>query len=563
MIGRLIGRTPAGRAALATRSRWKLVTLSCLLAALTVIAATGLLTASGYLISRAAELPPILSLSAVIVLVRFFGISRALLRYFERLASHDLAFRTLTDLRERFFERLVPLVPAGLGGLRRGDLLSRFVGDVDSMQNLYLRALTPPLVAVVSGGVCVIVAWLIHPAAGLALLVAMLAGGLIAPTATRAAARRAGRRQAEARGELSTSLLEVLNGSAEITAAGRREDWLERTARDDARMLRLQRADAVSTGLAEGLITFFAVAAIVAVTWVTVPAVADGTLRGVWIAALALLTMGAFEAIMPLGPAAAGIDAVDAAAGRIEAITERPTPVVEPEGPMPVPAGGPLTLESVEFAYEAGRPVLTGVDLEIEPGEAVALTGPSGAGKSTIGELLVRFRDVTSGRAALGGIDLRSLDERELRDRVRLGPQESYLFATTVRRNVEVGRHDATLEEVEEALRATGLGPWIETLPDGIDTFVGEGGARVSGGQRQRIAAARLFLSDARFLIFDEPMAHLDPASAADLEAHLTAHARESGQGTLVITHQVANPANYDRILELRNGDLALRSPEF
>lgn len=556
MIRRLIGGTPAGRAALATSSRWRLVALSCLLGALTVIAATGLLTASGYLISRAAEMPPILALSAVIVLVRFFGISRALLRYFERLASHDLAFRTLTDLRERFFERLVPLVPAGLGNLRRGDLLSRFVGDVDSMQNLYLRALTPPLVAVLSGAVCVAVAWIILPAAGITLLVMMLLGGVLAPVVTRAAARRAGRRQAEARGALSTSLLEVLNGSAEITAAGRRDDWLQRTAADDHRMLRLQRADALSTGLAEGLATFFAVAAIVAVTWAAVPAVANGDLGGVWLAALALLAMGAFEAIAPLGQAAAGIDAVDAAAGRIEAITGRQVPVAGPEDPAPMPADGPLRLEDVRFEYEPGRTVLNGVSLELCPGEAVALTGPSGEGKSTIGELLVRFRDVTAGRVTLGGTDLRELDQAELRDRVRLGPQESYLFATTIRRNVEVGRHGATVKAVEEALAAAGLGGWIAGLPDGLDTFVGEGGARVSGGQRQRIAAARLFLSDARFLVFDEPMAHLDPASAADLESHLTTRAKRTGQGILVITHQVADPAGYDRILELRNGRL-------
>lgn len=541
---------------MATRSRWKLVVLSCLLGALTVLAATGLLTASGYLISRAAEMPPILTLATVIVLVRFFGISRALLRYFERLVSHDLAFRTLTDLRERFFERLVPLVPAGLGELRRGDLLSRFVGDVDSMQNLYLRALTPPLVAVLAGAACVTAAWLILPVAGLTLLAMMLLGGVLAPVVTRAAARRAGRRQAEARGNLSTSLLEVLNGSAEITAAGRRDDWLRRTVADDRRMLKLQRADALSTGLAEGLITFFAIGAVVAVTWVSVPAVVDGSLHGVWLAALALLTMGAFEAITPLGPAAAGIDAVDGAAGRIEAITGRPVPVGEPESPAAIPAGGPLRLEDVRFEYEAGRPVLDGVSLDLVPGDVVALTGPSGAGKSTIGELLVRFRDVGAGRVTLGGTDLRELDQEDLRDRVRLGPQESYLFTTTIRRNVEVGRHGATVEEVEEALAAAGLGSWIARLPDGLDTFVGEGGAQVSGGQRQRIAAARLFLSEARFLVFDEPMAHLDPESAADLEAHLTARAKQTGQGILVITHQVADPSGYTRILELRNGRL-------
>lgn len=556
MIAARLKRSPAGRAALATRSRWRKVVLSCLLAALTVLAAVGLLTASGYLISRAAERPEILSLTAVIVLVRFFGTSRAILRYLERLASHDLAFRTLTDLRRRFFERLVPLVPGGLGELRRGDLLSRFVGDVDSMQNLYLRALTPPLVAAFTGLVCVGVAWWILPQAAVALAAMLLLGGILAPAITRVAARSAGRRQAAARAALSTDLLEVVNGSAEITAAGRQGDWLDRTVADDRRMLRLQRRDAVSTGLAEGLITLIAIGAIVAVTWATIPAVADGDLHGVWLAALAMLAMGAFEAIVPLGPAAAGIDAVNAAAGRIEAVTERPAPVAEPADPVSTPEAAALRLEGVRFGYGPEREVLAGVDLELRRGEAVALTGPSGAGKSTIGELLVRFRDVDAGRITLDGVDIRELDPDGLRRRVRLAPQDAYLFATTIRRNVEVGRHGATVEEVTSALDDVGLGEWVAGLEDGLDTFVGEGGAQVSGGQRQRIASARLFLSGAPFLIFDEPMAHLDPAGASALEARLAARAR-LGAGILIITHTVSDPSRFDRVLELRDGRLA------
>lgn len=555
MIARRLRQTPAGRAALATRNRWRRVVLSVLLAALTVVAATGLLTASGYLISRAAERPEILSLTAITVLVRFFGISRALFRYMERLVSHDLAFRTLTDLRQRFFERLVPLVPGGLGNLRRGDLLSRFVGDVDSMQNLYLRALTPPLTAIAAGVICVGVAAWVLPQAGIALAVMLLLGGTVAPAATRATARKAGRRQAPARAALSTDLLEVVNGSAEITAAGRQEDWIARTVADDAEMLHLQRRDAVSTGLAEGLTTLFAIGAVVAVTWVSVPVVADGDLHGVWLAALALLAMGAFEAVMPLGPAAAGIDAVNAAAGRIEEITERPAPVADPADARPVPDSQTLRMEDVHFRYATGPEVLRGVSLEVARGEAVALTGPSGAGKSTIGELLVRFGEATRGRVSLDGTDIGELDADDLRRHVRLGPQEAYLFATTIRRNIEVGRHGATLEDVEEAVAAAGLGDWVESLEDGLDTFVGEGGARVSGGQRQRIASARLFLSRAPFLIFDEPMAHLDPEGAASLE-RLLVKRRESDQGLLVITHTISDPTAFDRVLELRDGRL-------
>lgn len=554
MISVRLGKTPLGRAALATRSRWKLFFVSILLGSGTVLAAVGLLTASGYLISRAAQRPEILSLTVAIVGVRFFGISRSLLRYGERLTSHDLAFRTLTDLRGRFFERLIPLVPAGIDGSRRADLMSRFVGDVDRLQDVYLRALSPPLVAMFCSAICVLLASIILPLAGLVLAVMLLLGGVLAPALTRWAARNAGRRQSRARGRLAGDLHEIAFGGAEIAVAGREDDWLGRTEADDQRLVSLQRRDAMSGGLAEGLGTMLAVGAAVAVTAASIPAVHSGDLNGVMLAALALLAMGAFEAITPLSQAAAVIDATDDAAGRIEEITERPVPVENPERKLPMPAGGPIRLERVGFSYPGGEGLLLDrADLEIRPGEAVALTGPSGIGKSTLAELLVRFRDPLEGRITLGGTDLRELDQDQLREAVRLAPQDAYMFNTTIAENVKLGRPEADRERITEALAEAGLEDWVNSLPDGIDSLVGEDGSKVSGGQRQRIAAARVFLSRARYLIFDEPTAHLDPDGAAALERCLVDR-RNQGCGILVITHTLADPSAFDRILELRDG---------
>ena len=554
MIAARLEKSPLGRAALATRSRWKLFALSVVLGTFTVLAAVGLFTASGYLISRAAERPEILSLTVAIVGVRFFGISRALLRYGERLTSHDLAFRTLTDLRGRFFERLIPLVPAGLDGSRRADLMSRFVGDVDRLQDLYLRALSPPLVAMVCTALCVALASIILPVAGLVLAVMMLLGGLAAPALTRWSARSAGRRQAEARGRLAGDLHEIAFGGAEIAVAGREDDWLERTSADDRQLVSLQQRDAMSGGLSEGLATMLAVGAMVAVTAASIPAVASGELNGVMLAALALLTLGAFEAITPLTQAAAVIDSTDEAAGRIEEVTERPDPVPDPASPAPIPAGGSLRLENVVFQYPGGEGLLLNqAHLEIRPGEAVALTGPSGIGKSTLAELLIRFRDPDAGTVTLGGSDLRDLAQEELREAVRLAPQDAYLFNTTIAENVKLGQPEADRERIVEALAEAGLEDWINSLPEGIDSLVGEDGSKVSGGQRQRIAAARVFLSRARFLIFDEPTAHLDPDGAAALERRLVGR-RGQGCGILVITHTIADPEAFDRILELDGG---------
>lgn len=548
-------RAALRRAVAATRPRRPLLVLSALLGAGAVLAAVGLLTTSGYLISRAAQRPEILTLTVAIVGVRFFGIARALLRYAERLASHDLAFRTLTDLRARFFRRLVPLVPGGVGGLGRGELLSRFVADVDRLQDLYLRALGPPLVAILAGAVSVAVAALFLPAAGLVLALALLAAGVLAPALTRWTARAAGRRQAPARAELGAGLVEIASGSAEIAVAGRAAEWIGRAERASERLAALQRRDALSGGLAVGLSAALAAGAVVAVVAVSIPAVASGALAGVLLAALALLAMGAFEAVAPLPAAAAGIDACAAAALRIESVLDREPPLREPEAPVTPPAGS-LELRGVRFRYGPDEPwVLAGADLVLRPGLSLALLGPSGAGKSTLAELLVRFRDPVEGSVTLGGVPLTEIAGEEVRAAVRLSPQDAYLFTTTLRDNVALGRPGAGDEEIGAALAAVGLGEWLASLPDGLDTEVGEAGARVSGGQRQRIAAARMFLARARFLVFDEPTAHLDPGGAADLQRRLAALAA-TGPGILVITHERAALDAFDEVRELRGGTI-------
>lgn len=550
-------RAALRRAVGATRARRGLLALSVLLGAGAVLAAVGLLTTSGYLISRAAQRPEILALGVAIVGVRFFGISRALLRYGERLVSHDLAFRTLTDLRARFFARLVPLVPAGVANLRRGDLLARFVGDVDRLQDLYLRAVGPPLVALLAGVVSVIVAALILPVAGLALAGLLLLAGVLAPALTRWSARSAGRRQSAARAALGNDLVEIASGSAEIAVAGREEEWLDRCERDSSRLTRLQQRDALSGGLAVGLGTALAAGGAVLMTAVAIPSVESGALAGVLLAVLALLTMGAFEAVAPLGAAAASVDACAGAAVRIEEVLNREPPVAEPNPPRPLGAIGGLEFRDVRFRFEEDGPwVLDGADLHLSPSRSVALLGPSGVGKSTLAELAVRFRDPQEGEIAIGGVDVREARSDEVREAVRLAPQDAYLFTTTLRDNVAVGRADAGDPEIVSALEKVGLGEWLASLPDGLATEVGEEGALVSGGQRQRIAAARLLLADARFLIFDEPTAHLDPAGAAALQRRLASLAHEGGPGVLVITHELHEPAVFDEVLCLESGKI-------
>jgi ATP-binding cassette, subfamily C, bacterial CydC len=546
------------RAAAATRPRRRLVALSVLLGTGAVLAATALLSLSGYLVSRAAQRPDILLLTTAIVGVRFFAITRAILRYLERLASHDLAFRTLTDLRVRFFRRLVPLVPGGLPDGRSSDLLSRFVADADRLQDLYLRGLGPPLVALLAGAAAVVAAAIMLPVAALVVACVLLAAGVVAPLLVRAVARRSGRRQSAARAALTATMVEIAGGAAEIALAGREDDWQRRAAADGERLGRVARRDALAGGLAAGSVAAIAAAATAITAAVAVPAVADGALDGVLLAALVLLALGSLEATAPLPAAAANLDAVAAAAARLEEVTERRPPVAVAADPTPLPALGPLALERVRFRHSGAAPwLLDGADLRLEPGRAVAICGASGAGKTTLAELLVRFRDPGAGRVTLGGADLRALDPEAVRSVVRLAAQDAYLFAASIRANVALARPGAADEEIAAALAAVGLGDWLATLPDGLDTAVGEAGARVSGGQRQRIAAARPVLSEAPYLLFDEPTTHLDPAGAQELLDRLAALAHDGGRGVLVITHERPRLMAYDTVLRLADGVLA------
>jgi thiol reductant ABC exporter CydC subunit len=534
-------------------ARLAAATVACGAAA--VLAGVALLGLSGALISKAALRPPVLSLSVLIVTVRAAGLVRALARYGERLVSHDLALRALGRLRSAFFARLVPLVPAGLRAAP-GDLLARFVGDVDQLQALYLRALAPPLTAALSGAVAVAAAFVLLPSAGAVLAAGLLAAGVGVPPAVAAVARRAGRRQAAARARLSGEVLELARFGEELAVLGRTEERVARVVAADVALRRLALRDALAGAAASGLSALAQGAAVVGTLVVAIPAVHGGRLDAILLAALVFVTLAAFEATAPLPAAAQQLAACASAAARLTAVLGAPAPVRDPDEPGALPAAGDLALERVTLAWDGRAPLLDGVDLCVHPGEAVALVGPSGAGKTTLAQLLVRLRDPDGGRVSLGGVDIRSLRQADLRAAVRLIASDEAVFTTTLAANVRLARPAASDDEIRRALHDVGLGPWLDALPAGLDTLVGEDGCTLSGGQRRRLAVARALLCDARFLIVDEPSAHLDGAAAEALLARLAAHARSRGQGLLAIVHGPGDLEAFDRVVELRAGQL-------
>ncbi len=520
-----------------------------------VVASGGLLATSGYLISRAAQRPPVLALSVAIVGVRAFAISRALLRYSERLASHDAALRLLGRVRARFYRRLAPLVPGDVGGPGGGDLLSRFVGDVDALQDLYLRALAPPVVAALAICAASLTAWVILPAAGPVVFVCLLLAATVVPALAALLASSSGRRQAPARAALTTELVETIEGAAELAVAGRARERIARLRTADGRLATLGRRDGMAAGAATALGSAAAGASVVAVLLVAIPAVHGGALAGVLVAALALMVLAAFEGLAPLPLAARRLRACAEAASRLEELCAREPSVRDPERPRMLPDDGELVVEDLSARYGPAEPwVLEHACLRLAPGRRVALMGPSGAGKSTLAQLLVRFRDPDAGSVRIGGVDLRELSQDDVRRAVTIAAQDAHLFNTTLRENVQLARREATEEELWAALEAAGAAEWVRNLPDGLDTLVGEDGGALSGGQRQRIALARALLSDARFLVLDEPTAHLDAATAESVMRAIVTGAGE--RGVLAITHSELGVELFDEALELRGGIL-------
>ncbi len=540
-------------AARAGRTERRRLTLAIALGAVAVIAAGGLLITAGYLISRAAQRPEILALAVAITAVRAFAILRALSRYGERLASHDAALRLLGRVRARFYRRLAPLVPGDLGGPRSGDLLSRFVGDVDALQDLYLRALAPPVVAALVIVAATLTAWLILPAAGPVVFVCLLLAATVVPFAATLLAASSGRRQAPARAALTDELVETIDGAPELAVAGRAAERIERLRAADARLARIAVSDGLAAGATTALGSLAGGLSVVAVLAVAVAAAHRGALAGVLVAALAFLVLAALEGIAPLQLAARRLRACADAATRLDELCDREPSVRDPLAPLPLPGDGDLVLQDVSMRYGPDEPwVLEHADLRLRPGRRIALLGPSGAGKTTIAQLLVRFRDPDAGHVRIGDADLRELTQDDTRRAVVLGAQDAHLFNTSLRENILLARREATEAEVWDALDAAGAGDWVRELPDGLDTLVGESGGLVSGGQRQRIALARALLADARFLVLDEPTAHLDDATARQVIDDIVAGA--GARGVLVITHSEIGLDRYDDVLELRDG---------
>ena len=512
--------------------------------------AVALLGTSGWLIARAAELPPVLTLTVAAVLVRTFAISRGVMRYLERLVGHDAAFRGLTVVRLRVYRSLESITPLGLARFTRGDLLARLGADVDAAMDLPLRVVLPWVQAgLVALATSAFVLWL-APDAGLT--VAVLAGLAVLawPWLIGRAVRRAESFIAPSRGALTQTVVAMLDAAPILTVFGAARTAEQTLNARDSDVTSAETREAGALGVGAGVGLFLQGLAVTGAMALAIPKVVSGELAPVWLAVIALLPLALFDVLSSVPVAAVARERVRGSAVRLEEIIHAGIPSTRDSSIAIDPGFTSLRLRNVSARWpDAAQDTLVDINLDLTPGERLLIMGPSGSGKSTLGAVIMGFLPY-QGSAMLNGAEISDLGSDTVTQHLGMLSQHAHVFDTSIEENVRLGRIDANEQEIWQALERAQLTDWVRSLPDGVHTRVGVFGARMSGGERQRLALARLLLADRPAVLLDEPTEHLDRQTAMQVESLIAQQTR--GVASIVISHQVVG--DVDRVIEMDGG---------
>ncbi|HEY3343545.1 MAG TPA: thiol reductant ABC exporter subunit CydC [Anaerolineaceae bacterium] len=539
--------------------------LSILSGSAAIAASVGLMATSAILISSAALHPSIAELQVAIVGVRFFGLSRGVFRYLERLLSHSVNLGLLASLRVWLYQRIEPLAPAGLISRTGGDLLTHLVADIETLENYFVRVIAPAAIALLGCLGIVFIAGSIDLHLALALLTTLVLVGLVLPMAAHWVSRSPARYMVELRASLTAALVDGIQGSADILAFNQQATHLGRLIELDEDYAHAQRQMAWIQAAHTGLASLLSNLGMGSVLLIAISLVLSGQLQGTLLAALVLGSLASFELVLPLPLAGQYLETSLQAARRLFELSGQTPAVVDlpiPGPPTALPSGIRLSFHQVSFTYPGcERPALEAIDLELPPGKRIAVVGPSGAGKTTLANLLMRFWDPSSGAITLDGIDVRRLPAEAVRQRMAVIAQSTHLFNVSLRQNLLLARPDASPEELVQAAQRAQIHEFILRLPAGYDTPIGERGLRLSAGERQRIAVARALLKDAPILVLDEPVEHLDGLTASCLMETLD-HEVFPGRCVLLITHRLIGLERMHEIVVMDKGRIVERGTQ-
>ena len=542
--------------ALYKRHIW-LLTLGVVLAIVTLLASIGLLTLSGWFLSASAVVgvAGIYSFNYMLPAagVRGAAIIRTAGRYFERLVSHDATFRVLQHLRVFTFSKLLPLSPAGLARFRQGELLNRVVADVDTLDHLYLRVISPLIgalvvIVVVTAGLSILDVTLALTLGGI-----MLVTLLVLPPLFYRAGKPAGESITQMRGQYRQQLTAWLQGQAELMLFSASDRYRKQLEKTEQRWQDAQRRQAELTALSQALMLLIGGVAVVAMLWLTSAGVGGNSQPGALIALFVFCALAAFEALAPVTGAFQHLGQVIASARRITQITAQQPEVTFTAGNGQAFGQVSLTLNQVTFSYpQQPSPALENISLQVGAGEHIAILGRTGCGKSTLLQLLTRAWDPADGEILLNGQPLTRLNEATLRQAMSVVPQRVHLFSATLRDNLLLAAPGASDIQLMKALERVGLEKLLED--SGLNAWLGEGGRQLSGGELRRLAIARALLHDAPLMLLDEPTEGLDATTESQILNLLAEVMRE--KTVLMVTHRLRGLARFNRIIVMDNGKI-------
>lgn len=542
--------------ALYKRHKW-LLTLGVVLAIVTLLASIGLLTLSGWFLSASAVVgvAGVYSFNYMLPAagVRGSAIIRTAGRYFERLVSHDATFRVLQHLRVFTFSKLLPLSPAGLARFRQGELLNRMVADVDTLDHLYLRVISPLVGALVVILVVTFGLSFLDGALALTLGGIMLLTLVLLPPLFYRAGKPTGEQLTHLRGRYRQQLTGWLQGQAELSIFNASTRYREQMEQTEVNWHDAQRRQSELTALSQALMLLIGGFAVIAMLWLAAGGVGDNTQPGALIALFVFCALAAFEALAPVTGAFQHLGQVIASALRLTQIIDQQPEVQFRQTAASVPEQVALSFENVTFIYhEQTQTALNAINLQVNAGEHIAILGRTGCGKSTLLQLITRAWDPQQGSILLNGQPLNSLDETTLRRTMSVVPQRVHLFSATLRDNLLLARPDASDEALSAVLQQTGLGKLLED--SGLNSWLGEGGRQLSGGELRRLGIARALLHDAPLMLLDEPTEGLDATTESQILDLLADLMRE--KTLLMVTHRLRGLARFNRIVVMDNGQI-------
>ncbi len=573
--------------------------LASLMGFLTIGSSIGLLMTSAYVIAKAALHPNIGELSIAIVGVRFFGISRGLLRYAERLFSHDVTFNLLAKFRVWFFKSIEPLVPSKTGKFTSGDLLTRVVSDVESLEHIFIRVLSPPIIALLVGILITVIFAFFNILFVIAFLIPYLLAGIVIPFFTYKLSAKIGEDIISLRSRLTELSLDGIEGKNELISFGKVETHNAEFNDTNNKLIKLQRRMNLISGMNESLIGLMMNIAIITIFITAVPLVKSGAISGISLSVLALGTMAAFEAVLPIPLAIQYLNNSIKAGNRLFQITGQTIEdkkrfwITSDAESFPNVLVGNLSkrdrfrvetsrndttnltkqrhlqnkkkyslklkgenveLKNISFSYRKNEEVLKEISIKVNTKEKIAIIGGSGAGKSSIINLLLGFWKINKGSISIDNTDYNEISEEGIRSVYSTIPQKIFLFSDTIKGNLLIAKPDATDSELWSALQKAELKKFVESLPNKLDTWIGNQGKQLSGGEQKRIAIARAILKDSNIFICDEITADLD--SVTELNILNTIHLVTKEKSLVYITHRLVDMDKFDSIYLLENGKI-------